>query len=214
VSPGVRNTVLLCIAFAALVIGAFVSNVMRDPLLDEEALREQGTFVLPEPRALSLAGLVDQTGAPFDESDLVGHWSFVFFGFTSCPDVCPVALAALAQVEKKLADAGNAELHDQFRGVFVSVDPDRDDVAKISAYASAFSPRFLGVTGDQASLAAFATQVNAAFMKVPGQGADYLIDHTANIVVINPRGHYHAFIRLPHEPDKILLAYRSIAAAF
>jgi len=214
VNRGVRNTVLLCLAFAAVVIGAFVSNVLREPLLDEEALRAQGTFVLPEPRAIAPAGLVDQSGEAFDSDDLMGHWTFVFFGFTSCPDVCPVALSALAQVEKKLTESGDQALRDQFRVVFVSVDPERDDRAKIAQYVSAFAPDFVGVTGDQASLAAFATQVNAAFMKVPGQGSDYVIDHTANIVVINPRGHYHAFIRLPHEPDKILLAYRSMAAAF
>lgn len=213
-SRGIRNTVLLSLAFIALVLGAFISNTLREPLLDVDALREQGTVVLPEPRALAPAGLLDHTGAPFDGADLAGRWTFMFFGFTSCPDVCPVALAALAQVEKKLADAGDQALHDQFAGVFVSVDPDRDDASKIAQYVSAFSPRFVGVSGDPAALAEFARQVNAAFMKVPGQGADYLIDHTANIVVINPRGHYHAFIRLPHEPEKILLAYKSMAAAF
>lgn len=213
-TPAVRNSVLLSLTFAALVLGAYVANVLREPLLDADALREQGVFVLPEPRAIAPAGLTDHTGAPFDAGDLAGRWTFAFFGFTSCPDVCPVALAALAQVERSLAESGDSALHDAFAGVLVSVDPERDTPEAIAKYVGAFSPRFVGVTGDPAALAEFGRQVNAAFMKVPGQGADYLIDHTANIVVIDPSGRYHAFIRLPHEPAKILMAYRSIAAAY
>jgi protein SCO1/2 len=203
---------LLSIAFMALVTGAFVANVLREPVLDEAELREQGTFVLPEPRPVAPEGLTDQRGDSFDADDLVGHWSFVFFGFTSCPDVCPIALSALAQVERRLAEEHEDRLLGEFATVFVSVDPERDDQTKIADYVAAFSPRFTGVRGSLEDLAEFARQVNAAFMKVPGQGDDYMIDHTANIVVIDPEGRYRAFIRLPHEPDKLLLAYRSLAA--
>jgi protein SCO1/2 len=208
----VRNTVLLCLAFIAVVTGAFVANVLREPVLDEATLREQGTFVLPAARPLNLHGLTDQHGEPFDSEDLAGRWTFLFFGFASCPDVCPIALSALAQLERKLAEAGEARLLEKFSPVFVTVDPERDDQDRVAAYVGAFSPRMIGVRGSLEDLAAFATQVNAGFMKVPGQGEDYMIDHTANIVVIDPDGRYRAFIRMPHEPEKLLLAYRSLAA--
>jgi protein SCO1 len=81
-------------------------------------------------------------------------------------------------------------------------------------YVGAFSPRFGGVTGSHEELAEFAKQVNAAFMKVPAPGGGYVIDHTGNIVVVNPQGHYHAFIKPPHDADDILLAYRSIVRNF
>ena len=198
----------------AIVTVGFVANVVRDPVLSADQLREQGTFLLPEPRDLKLRGLADANGKLFDESSLKGRWTFVFFGYTSCPDACPTALSTLAQVERKLGEQKNARLADQFSVVLVSVDPERDDAEKLGRYVAAFSPHFVGVRGELDAVADFARQVNAAFMKVPGQGETYLVDHTANIVVIGPDARYRAFIRAPHEADKIVVAYRSIARAY
>ena len=197
-----------------IVTGAFVLNVIRDPVLSTDRLRQEGTFVLPEARDLDLHGLTDTAGAAYDQSRMKGLWTFVFFGYTSCPDACPTTLATLAQVERKLAESKDAKLRDAFSVVLVSVDPDRDDLAKLAQYVSAFSPRFVGVRGDLDAVADFARQVNAAFMKVPGQGESYLVDHTANLIVIGPDARYRAFIRPPHDADKIVIAYRSIAKAY
>ncbi len=196
-----------------VVLVGFVSNVMRENVLTPEELREQGTFVLPTPRELVLEGLTDTGGQPFTSARLEGKWTFLFFGFTSCPDVCPLAMSVLGQVERELEAQGETELHALFSGVLVSVDPDRDDAQTLATYVVSFSPRFTGVRGELAALAEFARQVNAAFMKVP-DGDGYTIDHTGNIVVINPRGHYHAFIKVPHERDKVLLAYKSIVSGY
>ena len=210
-NSGVRTTVLLCAAFVAIVLGVLVYSVTREPLLDESALREQGTFLLPMPREISAFSLVDQRRAQFDNASLTGHWSLLFFGFTSCPDVCPVTLAALAQVEKKLSHASQQDLLDQLKIYFVSVDPERDDAAVIGKYVEAFSPRFTGVTGSRDALAQFAQQLNVAFMKVPDSKGGYVIDHTGNIVIIDPKGRYAGFMKLPHQADRILIAYKSIA---
>jgi protein SCO1/2 len=90
------------------------------------------------------------------------------------------------------------------------VDPERDDAAVIAKYVEAFSPRFTGVTGSHDALAAFAQQLNVAFMKVPDANGGYVIDHTGNIVIIDPKGRYAGFMKLPHQADRILLAYKSI----
>ena len=209
-NSGVRTTVILCLAFVAIVLGVMVYSVTREPLLDEAALREQGTFLLPTPREIAPFSLVDQHGVEFDNARLKGHWSLLFFGFTSCPDVCPVTLAALAQVEQKLVDAGRQDLLDQLNVYFVSVDPERDDAAVIAKYVDAFSPRFTGVTGSREALAAFAQQLNVAFMKVPDANGGYVIDHTGNIIIVDPKGHYAGFMKLPHQADRILMAYKSI----
>jgi protein SCO1/2 len=211
VSRGVRTTVLLCVAFVAVVLGSLAYRVTREPLLDEAALREQGTYLLPAPREIAPFSLIDRHGNEFTNAALLGHWSLMFFGFTSCPDVCPVTLSALAQAETKLSQTGPKKLFDDLRVYFVSVDPDRDDPATIDRYVSAFSPRFDGVTGSQEALAAFATQLNVAFMKVPDNKGGYVIDHTGNIVVIDPKGRYVGFMKLPHQADRIVLAYKSIA---
>lgn len=210
-TSGVRTTVLLCVAFVAIVLGALVYKVTREPLLDEAALKEQGTFLLPAPRDIAPFNLTDQNGDAFDNGSLNGHWSLLFFGFTSCPDVCPVTLSALAQVEKKLGDAGRKDLLEKLKIYFVSVDPDRDDPQVVAKYVAAFSPGFTGVVGTRDALAAFAQQVNVAFMKVPDANGGYTIDHTGNIVIIDPKGRYAGFMKLPHQPDRILMAYKSIA---
>jgi protein SCO1/2 len=100
-------------------------------------------------------------------------------------------------------------------------------LAQLASYATAFSPRFLGVTGGREDLVELTTQVNVAFAKVPlsqlTQGslaagpveADaYTVDHTGNIVIVNPRGHYHGFIKLPHDAETIRLTFQTLAAQF
>ena len=102
-----------------------------------------------------------------------------------------------------------------FRGLLVSVDPERDDLNSLGEYARAFSPSFTGVTGSIPKLATFATQVNAAFAKVPGApGEPYQMDHTGNLVIVNPRGHYHGFIKLPHTRAKLVETFRALRASF
>ena len=206
----IHNTVLLCVCFIALVLGALVYSVLRDPVPSLEMLREQGTFILPRPRELAPFALVDIDGKTFDNASLVGHWTFLFFGFTQCPDVCPVTLSVLGQAERRFK-AQSPEAAARIRTALVSVDPERDDRETLATYVRAFSESLTGVTGDRDSLASFARQVNVAFAKVPSDGG-YTMDHTGNVVVINPKGHYHGFIKLPHTVDKVLTAYQALAA--
>ena len=212
---GLQKTVALCLGFVAVVVGLFVYSVTRTPVLSEEQLREQGVFILPRPREIAPIELETHTGAPFTLEDLTGHWTFAFFGFTHCPDVCPTTLAVMGEARRMLGSG------DTFQGILVSVDPERDDAETLAAYTTAFSPDFVGVRGSREAVAAFAEQVNVAFAKVPvtnenGQPDpdNYQVDHTANIVIINPRGHYHGFIKYPQQADTIVAAYQSLSANF
>lgn len=209
----VRLTVFLCLAFIAIVVGMFVYSVIRTPVLSDEELREQGVFVLPRPREIAEINLLDHTGEPFTVEDLQGHWSFIFFGFTNCPDICPTSMSVLGQAER-LLQSEDPEAAASFRGILVTVDPERDDLETLGAYVHAFSPRFMGVGGQREDIAGFATQVNVAFARMPGDGQGYQVDHTANIVIVNPRGHYHGFAKMPHQADTIVAAYRSLANRF
>lgn len=213
-SPGVRNTLVASVAFVAAVLGMFYHSVTRPPVLNTADLQQRGVIALPHSRALAPFELTDQHGEPFTRDSLMGRWSFVFFGFTSCPDVCPLALAALSQVEQRLAAGDEQELRDAFNVILVTVDPERDDAATLGRYVEAFSDNFIGVFGNREDTAAFAQQLNVAFMKVPTGDGQYSVDHTGNIVVINPRGEYHGFIKMPHEPDTLVLGYRSLVAGF
>lgn len=210
-APGVRNTIIGCVLFMTLVLGLFINNIVRQPGLTDEQLREEyGTVILPQPRAPSSFRLVRDDGAPFTETDLEGSWTFAYFGFTNCPDICPVTLAVLAQARRELAEDEDLE---PFDVALFTVDPERDTPEVLAEFVHYFHPDFFGVTGEHGVLASLAREVSVAFAKVPSeQDPDgYVVDHTGNIVIFNPRGHYHGYIRLPHTTERVLTAYRTLS---
>lgn len=216
----VRITVAMCVAFIAVVVGLFVHSVTRTPTLSEEELRSLGTFILPRPREIVPFELQTGTGTSFTLANLEGRWTFAFFGFTQCPDICPTSMSVMGQAYRQLV-AEDPEAAAAFQGVLVSVDPERDDAQTLASYVSAFSEDFIGVRGELEALTEFTDQVNVAFAKMPQRDESgavrtdtYQVDHSANIVIINPRGHYHGFIKYPQQADTIAATYRSLAANF
>jgi protein SCO1 len=207
----VRITVALCLAFVAVVVGVFVYTRLQEPVLSDAELRDRGVLVLPTPREIAPFALTDHRGAHFTLDNLTGRWSFLFFGFTNCPDICPTSMAVLSQAQRRL-EAEYPGLVDDFQGILVSVDPERDDQETLASYVEAFSPDFIGVRGDLAATAAFSTQLNVAFAKVPSDDGSYQVDHTANIVIVNPHGHYHGFAKMPHQADTIVDTFRTLHA--
>lgn len=212
-SAGVRNTVLGCLAFIALVLGAFLWSVLREPPpLSPEQLRAMGVYLLPEPRELEPFTLRYGNGETLDRNALQGHWTLAFFGFTQCPDICPTTMAELRDAYARLREQDAAEGVDV---LMVSVDPDRDTPESTEAYVDYFHESFRGAAADRAATAQLAQQVNVAFARVPGPTpAEYLVEHSGQIVVFNPRGHYHAFMRMPHDAEDIALAVRALDRRF
>jgi protein SCO1/2 len=94
----------------------------------------------------------------------------------------------------------------------VSVDPARDTVQQLASYVPYFNPEFTGVTGEFLDVHRFATALNTPFRRVPGQGDSYQVDHSANVVLINPRGDYHGFFKAPLDMTKMKMTYRSARA--
>ena len=115
----------------------------------------------------------------------------MFFGFTFCPDVCPTTMLKMAETKKLLKDSPYLQ---DTQIIMVTADPARDTVEQLKGYVEHFDPEFIGVTGEFMPLYNFATKLNSAFTKVPGGGENYLVDHTANLILINDRGHYQGFI--------------------
>jgi len=130
--------------------------------------------------------LVDQRGAPADQRILAGKWSAVFFGYTFCPDVCPMTLTTLAQAIDRLGPKAA-----QVQVVFVSVDPERDTPAQLATYLSspAFPKATIGLTGTPAEVAAAALAYHVYYKKA-GTGPDYSVDHTAIIYLMDPQGRF------------------------
>ena len=200
---GIGTTVLLCLLFVAIVLVAFVYSMTRPTVVSTEQLREQGVVLWPKPRELKPFQLDKASGGVFANADFEGKWSFVFFGFTNCPDICPTSMAVMAQARKRLAVEYPA-IAQRFQGILVSVDPERDSGAVLADYVAAFDADFLGLRGEREAVASLATDVNVAFAEMPSTSEPSTIDHTGNIVIINPKGHYHGFIKLPHQADTLV----------
>ena len=208
----IRLTLGACLGFVALVLTMFIVSVTRPDAPSLEALREMGVILLDEPRDIQGVRLATHQGQAFTERDFKGHWSFVFFGFTMCPDICPRTMGLLGRMDEQLRDGTHGRLPEVFQGVFVSVDPERDDREKLARYVRGFSRYFVGLRESRNNVAEFAGQVNAAFGKVP-TGGSYLIDHTTNLVVINPNGKLHAFIKPDRTPEELLAILKGLVAS-
>ncbi len=157
--------------------------------------------------------LVDTTGRTLDQSLLKGKWSVVFFGFTHCPDICPTTLFEMAQVEPLLGVRA-----DKLQTVFISVDPERDTVAQMRAYAAndAFPKRLIALTGSPAQTAAAARAYRVYYQKV-GTGLDYAVNHAAYSYLMNPRGGFACVLPFELTPEqtaaKIVTAMKAGAGA-
>ncbi len=169
---------------------------------------KQGTL-LPSAKLIADFQLTDQHGKPFTRNNLMDKWSFAFFGYTHCPDVCPTALSMLAQVMKKLEQNDNLDTKTQV--VFVSVDPERDTPELLAQYLPYFNPDFAGVTGDPQQLLLLTRQLGIMYGKAPGDDADdYLVDHSASIILFDPDGNFLALFGMPHDPDLIAQEFVAI----
>jgi protein SCO1/2 len=155
--------------------------------------------------------LLDHTGSAFHRDHLQGKWTFIYFGYTSCPDACPLTLVTLHQVQQRLAQEG---VDNDNAYLLVSVDPDRDTPERLGAYTTYFNPKFVGATGTPEELAQLAQQCLVVYRRSPGQGseANYLIDHSSNVVLIDPQARLHAIFRPPHTPEALVADFRKIRA--
>ena len=118
------------------------------------------------------------------------------------------AMATLRDAERELAD-------ERFQAVFVSVDPERDTREAIGAYLAAFSPRFVGVTGQEHELRRFGLELAAGFMRTPapdGVPADrYLVDHSGHVAIVDPEGRFVAILKDPRRGEYVVEAFRTLA---
>lgn len=202
---GIRYTVIAVLVFIVVVVAGFVHRIQMPRVLSAAEMKINGLYLLDTPRDLGAFELLDHHGQPFTPASLEGQWSLLFFGFTHCPDVCPTTMSFLNQFSQQLE---GTEAQDT-QVIMVSVDPARDTVAQLAGYVPFFNPDFVGVTGEFLDVHRFATALNTPFRKVPGQGDDYQVDHSANVVLINPRGDYHGFFKAPLDLAKMKVTYRS-----
>jgi len=152
--------------------------------------------------------LPDVDGTVRTAADFSGKVTVVFFGFVTCPDVCPTALAELAQVRERLGDDA-----DKLQVLFVTVDPERDTPEIVSAYLEQFDPSFIGLRGDAEQLAAAAKAFKVFYAKVPmGDAGNYTMDHSAGLYLFDPKGEIRLYARGDMTPDQLASDIRHLMA--
>lgn len=174
-----------------LVIGLvlLVAAMMLLPRRDGLPSAELTATLIDPPRELPAVTLIDHNGDPFVISQLAGRPAFVFFGFTNCPDICPLTLAVLADVSRRLRgqapDFAPAVL-------FVSVDPGRDTPERIRTYVNAFDPAFIGATADEATLAPLIALLGVTVHQQQQGDETYNVVHNGTVYVLDAAGRWRA----------------------
>ena len=201
---------------AILIVGALISIFMlwqKRPVTPQLLIpTELRGLLLPEPKQLTPFKLVDQFGAPFGLDRLQGNWSFIFYGYTHCPDVCPTSLGFLAEVFDQLKAYPGAL--DNTQAFFISVDPKRDTPELLKDYVPYFNEKFIGVTGSAAEIDSITKQMWAQYQlsdEVDEDG-NYSVDHTAAFFVVDPKGRLFAIFssELQRTPETVSKAFSLI----
>ncbi len=157
----------------------------------------KGIPVMSPAIPLPAVTLVDQHKQAFPMSKLKGSWNLMFFGFTNCPDICPTTLMTMKQVAKRLPQQ-------DIRYLFVSLDPKRDTSEKLKDYMDFYNPEFIALNGDKNEIDKL-SQATGVIYDFDGDtsGDDYLVNHYAAILVIDPQARLRAHILPPHSVDKV-----------
>jgi protein SCO1/2 len=204
------SSILLLISLAVLVmVAAFVVVKVSKPSIPPELVG----VLRPQVSLIREFQLTDQHGEKFDNQSLNGKWSFVFFGYTFCPDICPTTLAVLTAMQKQLQHA--PENWSDTQVVFVSVDPERDTQEILANYMDFFNKEFYAVTGSRSEIDKLTRQFGAGYIIEPETSpGHYLVSHTGAIFLTDSQGALVASFSMPHDPGLIASLYRQIRKVF
>ncbi len=196
------GAMMTAVVLAAMLGGVWLAATYRENGSRAILLPDQVMTLFPDPKPLTAFAFTDHENRVFDLSRLKGKWSFLFFGYTHCPDICPMTLAILARAREDIVKSTVGAKDVQF--VFISVDPDRDTASKLRQYVTYFDTSFLGVTGDNAQLGNLAGQLGAAYQVAITPGVEnYPVYHTAAVFLVDPRARYHAVFAPPLDAASI-----------
>jgi protein SCO1 len=200
---------LLLAVLGAIVLGATLV-ARHTPVTDPgwaNAPPELRAILWPEPLPIADFQLLDQHERPFGPAQLQGRWTFLFFGYLQCPDVCPTAMQILRDYRKSLAAAHPALAH---QVVFVSVDPEYDRPAQIAAYLDFFDPEFVGLSGGPEALAALAGPLAIKYYEHFDDQGRRSIDHTSSIMIVDPEGRVLGAFPPPQRPAQMLAQFGAL----
>jgi len=203
------SIMMTAVALAATLAGVWLADIYREHDSRAVLLPNQVITLFPDPKPLTAFALTDHKNRVFDLASLKGKWSFLFFGFTHCPDICPTTLAVLARARDNIAK--NTVGAEDIQFVFISVDPNRDTASKLRQYVDYFNTTFLGVTGNDAQIGNLAGQLGAAYQVAIKPGLEnYPVYHSAAVFLLDPRARYHAVFTPPHDAEAISRRFKVV----
>lgn len=151
-------------------------------------------LLYPQPRVIDDFNLTQPNGKPLTLADWRGHWNLVYFGYTTCPDVCPTTLATLKSVAASLK---TRNLSDRLQIDFISVDPERDTPEVLSKYVAFFNPEFIAATGSDAQLTPLSRSLGLIYSRSTSPKGLAEVDHSSSVVIIDPQGRMAGLFRPP-----------------
>lgn len=205
-----RSLNILLAAVAAFAIGIIFYSYQNSQSDTHIATKlQKATSLHTSPRALPNFSLTNHLNSDFSNQDLVGSWNMIFFGFTHCPDVCPLTLSTLDQVANELANFKNIP-----RSIFISVDPKRDQPEQLKQYVEHFNHQMIGLTGEKDQIDELTQSMGAIYAIADNSSDDYLVDHSAHIFVTAPDGKLVALFSTPHDAKTIANDFKHISKLY
>lgn len=192
--------IIIIIIIALLAVGfGFYTHLSIQKSKDAALHSLTNTTLFSEPREMAAFSLTDNKNKIYTNQNLHGHWTMLFFGFTHCSSICPMTMSALMNM-MQLLDAKKIQ---KPQVVFVTLDPERDTVAQLNTYVTAFNPDFIGLTGSETAIDALADSLSILHLKVSNSNnsKESTIDHSGTILLINPKGKVSAVFSMPYQSN-------------
>jgi len=200
-----RESAILGACACALGLGVWIGS-QSSWFIDRAAPIANG-LVFENPRPISTFRLIDFDQGTFSVDQLKDRWSFIYFGYSACGQVCTETLTELKRLILALSSLDNAL---PIQVVFVTVDPGRDSASRLKTYLREFDSTFIGITGDINTLAFFAAELAAPFTLGPDAGESYALDHSNSIMLINPSAALQAVLAPPHDAQRLQADFGAI----
>lgn len=197
---GVLLIAVFCLGlYAALKITSPNPTQSLTPLEDARQNTQHLNWY-PQPRALTDFTITKHDGSDFTNENLKNKWTLAFVGYTYCPDICPITLAELNSLYPELSESVK---NTPLQIWFLSVDPKRDTTERLNEYINYFNSEFVAASGPHEQLFPLVRSMGMMYsMTQSTDQPDYLVDHSASVVVIDPNGHVVGRFKPKHVPGE------------
>lgn len=208
--PGARALVVTLVVVTTTVAAAgwFMRGAPTPGWI--EAPPELRAILWPEPVPVTDFALSDQFGEPFGPGRLADRWTFMFFGYLQCPDVCPMTLHTMKTFRELLLARDPDSASHAF--VFVTVDPEHDSLEDLGAYVAYFDPEFVGLGGKVDEMRKLTRRMAVMSVDVSDGTGVRRFDHTSSIMVLDPLGRAVAALPPPHDPRRMVARFLQLQA--